>query len=851
VVWTAAGALHRSTDVLIKEGRIAKVGPNLQGQLPEGGLVIEASGRHLTPGLIDSHSHMGVFSLPYLDGNRDGNEATDPASPDVKASDAIWPQDPAIARSLAAGITTALVVPGSTNLVGGEGATIRLAPGRAAADLVFPGAPATVKMACGENPLRTYRGKGGPSTRMGSVGRVRRLLQSAVEYRRKWSRYGKQHAKWCDGERKKGKLPPAAPQHDPALETLVKVLEGKAQVHWHCYRADEMLLLMNLARQYGFRVRAFHHAVEAYKIRDVLHRVGTGVVTWVNWWGFKVEAFDNIPETPALLSRANVLTALHTDSQVVAQRFVQEAAQAFFRGRAAGLPINEDDAIKLVTLNAARLLGVDTQVGSIEEGKLADLVLWDGHPFSVYTRVERVLVDGRVVFDRSAGGTPRRSDFEIGTVPAAPPLAPVKKAGRPVTPVPPPEWLSRLKRPDPRAPALAIVGGQVLTMVPGEPARTATVLIQGDRIAAVGPNVKVPAGVPTIDGRGLVVTPGLLAVDSTLGLVEVSQEPRARDHVPHGKYNNPLRASLRVWDGLNPASAAIPVARCNGFTTAVIRPAGGLLSGQAAVYDLTPDGLSPGKLQLVAPVGMRGSLALGGVRLAGGRALAQATLRRVLADARALSRHRAAIEAGRFRKLSLSVSELEALVPVVEGKLPLMINVHRASDILGALRLAREQRVRLVLTGAAEAWRVAPAIAAAKVPVLVDVDRTLPESFETLAGRFDNAARLHRAGVVLGFSANGASRDLRLQRQLAGIAVAWGLPREVALRGLTSVPATIFALQDRGILRPGALANVVVWSGDPLELKTRVRHLVVGGQKVPLVSRQTHLWDRYRHPPHE
>jgi imidazolonepropionase-like amidohydrolase len=218
----------------------------------------------------------------------------------------------------------------------------------------------------------------------------------------------------------------------------------------------------------------------------------------------------------------------------------------------------------------------------------------------------------------------------------------------------------------------------------------------------------------------------------------------------------------------------------------------------------------------------------------------------VLVDARALRRHRVAIEAGRFRKLSLPVSELEALVPVVEGKLPLMINVHRASDILGALRLAREQRVRLVLTGAAEAWRVAPAIAAARVPVLVDVDRTLPESFQTLAGRFDNAARLHRAGVVVGFSANGASRDLRLQRQLAGIAVAWGLPREAALRGLTSVPATIFALQDRGILRPGALANVVVWSGDPLELSTRVRHLVVGGQQVPLVSRQTHLWDRYR-----
>jgi imidazolonepropionase-like amidohydrolase len=625
------------------------------------------------------------------------------------------------------------------------------------------------------------------------------------------------------------------------METLVQVLEGKAHVHWHCYRADDMLLMMSLAREYGFTVRAFHHAVEAYKIRDALKTAGTGVVTWVNWWGFKIEAYDNIPENAALLVDDDVLTALHTDSPYVGQRFVHEAAQAYHRGKALGLPLEEGDAIKLVTLNPARLLGIDHRVGSIEVGKLADLVLWDGHPFSVYARVERVLVGGRVAFDRARG--PRRSDFELGMVPAAPPLA--RKTTPLVSPPPPPRWLSRHKRADARAPALAIVGGKVMTMV-GEPrARVATVVVRGDRIAVVGPHAKPPAGAEVIDARGQVVTPGLLVVDSTLGLVEVVEEDRARDDRP-ASLKEPLRASLRVWDGLNPASASIPVARTNGFTTALIRPNGGLVSGQAAAYDLVPDGLSHERLRLVAPVAMRASLAAGGVRLAGGRALAQARLRRLLDDARTLTRNRAAFKAGRFRKLSAPLADLEAMVPVVEGKLPLLVNVHRASDILATLRLAREQRVRVVLTGAAEAWRVAPAIAAARAPVLVDVDRTLPDSFQTIAGRFDNAARLHQAGVVVGFSADGGSRDARLLRQLAGIAVAWGLPHEAALRGLTSVPATIFGLQDRGSLRPGALANVVVWSGDPLELGTRVRHLVMGGKRVPLVSRQTRLRARYR-----
>jgi len=838
-VWTAAGQVLALTDVLVEKGRIAAVGRGLQP--PGGGQVIEARGRHLTPGLVDPHSHLGVYPLPHLAGHADGNEVGAPLTPAVRAADALWPQDPGIARALAAGVTTTLVVPGSANLVGGLGTTIHLIPGRSARDLLFPGAPATVKMACGENPVRTYRRKGGPHTRMGSVARMRKLLTRAEEYRRRWRRYREQHAAWCAKGKKRKPLPPEPPKRDAALDTVVQVLEGKAQVHWHCYRADEMLLMLELARDHGFVIRAFHHAVEAYKIRDALARAGTGVVTWVNWWGFKAEMMDTVPESPAMLSRAGVLTALHTDSPVVAQRFVQEAAQAYYHGRSAGLPISEDQAIKLVTLNPARLLGIDDQVGSIAVGKRADLVLWDGHPFSVYTRAERVLIDGQLVYDRSRAPEPRRSDFELGMVPDQVDLP----APRPVGQLPEPAWRSRRRPAEAAGPVLAIVNGRLLPMTDGAEAREGTVLIRGDRIVAAGPGVAVPAGASVVDARGLWVTPGLIAADTTLGLVEISQEARARDHQPE-HLRTEVRAALRAWDGLNLSSAAIPIARLQGFTTALIRPYGGLISGQGAAYDLG-DGVTGQDVRLVAPVAMHVALGVDSGRPPGGsRALALARLRRLLDEARALKRNRGAVEARRFRRLGAPIPELEALAEVVEGRLPLVVSAHRASDLLAALRLAQEQRLRIVLSGAAEAWRVAPAIAAARVPVLVDVDRALPESFDTMAGRFDNAARLHRAGVTVGFSGDGTAHDARLLRQLAGIAAAWGMPREAALRGLTAVPARVFGLEDRGVLAPGALANVVLWDGDPLELGTTARRVIIDGKEMPPVSRQTRLRDRYR-----
>jgi imidazolonepropionase-like amidohydrolase len=271
----------------------------------------------------------------------------------------------------------------------------------------FPGAPSVLKMACGENPKRVYGKKSGPSTRMGNIAHVRTAFIQAQDYLRKWDA-------WQTKGKAKGDLPPT---RDLKLETLVGVMQGQILVQNHCYRADEMLLMMDVAFEFGFRIRAFHHALEAYKIADVLARRGVAVATWADWWGFKLEAFDGVPENLAQVHAAGARAVVHSDSAIGIQRLNQGAALGLAAGRAAGLAVDEQEALRWITINPAWVLGVDRQTGSLEAGKMADVVVWSHSPMSIYARAERVFVDGQVVFDRAAGARP--SDFELGTVPPA------------------------------------------------------------------------------------------------------------------------------------------------------------------------------------------------------------------------------------------------------------------------------------------------------------------------------------------------------------------------------------------------------------------------------------------------
>jgi imidazolonepropionase-like amidohydrolase len=355
--------------------------------------------------------------MPEVNAHADGNEMTRPVTAHVRAADSFWPQDPALSRALAAGVTTILALPGSANLVGGQGFTVKLHPGRSAEEMRFPGAPATLKMACGENPKRVYgERRSAPSTRMGNMAGFREAFRDAVEYGARFSDWRTRHQGWQrkTGEKPPvGEAPPSPPDRDYGLETLLGVIERRVLVEVHCYRADEMLAMLALADEFGFQIRAFHHAVEAYKIRDVLAARGVGVATWADWWGFKLEAYDSVRENLALLTESGARGVLHSDSSGLVQRLNQEVAKAWSAGIRSGVQVERGAALAWVTSNAAWVLGIEEQTGSLEPGKMADVVVWSGDPLSVYSRVDNVYVDGLRLYDRGADGR-RPSDFELG-----------------------------------------------------------------------------------------------------------------------------------------------------------------------------------------------------------------------------------------------------------------------------------------------------------------------------------------------------------------------------------------------------------------------------------------------------
>jgi imidazolonepropionase-like amidohydrolase len=414
-VMTAAGTIHRPGYVLMAAGVIQEVGPGDKA-VPLGALVVDATGKFVTPGLIDTHSHMGVYAMPSAQAHSDGNEMVKPTTPEVWAEHAFWPQDPALSRALAGGITTIQVLPGSGNLMGGRSFVAKLAPHVSARQMRFPGAPQGLKMACGENPKRVYGDKGGPMTRMGNIAHVRAAFQGAVEYRRKWTAYRRDLSHWTTigGKDDAGKEvdPPEPPARDLGNETLVKVLDKEIYVHNHCYRADEMHIMLDLAKEFGFVIRSFHHALEGYKLADRLAREQVAISTWADWWGFKMEAYDGIPQNAAIVSARGGIVVIHSDSEAELRHLNQEAAKARVAGLKVGLNIEENEALRWVTANPAWALGVGDRTGTLERGKMADLVVWDGHPFSVYARAAQVFIDGHKVYDRATGRRP--SDFEVG-----------------------------------------------------------------------------------------------------------------------------------------------------------------------------------------------------------------------------------------------------------------------------------------------------------------------------------------------------------------------------------------------------------------------------------------------------
>ncbi|HEY7687915.1 MAG TPA: amidohydrolase, partial [Dongiaceae bacterium] len=383
--------------VLIQNGKIAAVGADIVAQNVR---VIDASGKWVTPGIIDIHSHLGVYPSPGIAAHQDGNEISGPVTAEVWAEHGIWPHDPGFTRAMAGGVTTLEILPGSANLFGGRGVIVKNVPARTAQGMKFPDAPYTLKMACGENPKRVYGERGGPATRMGNVAGYRAAFIDAAEYRRKL-------AEDSDGD--------SGGKRDLKLETLAGAMAGDIMVHIHCYRADEMATMLDLADEFGFEVAAFHHGVEAYKLADRLAAEGVCGALWADWWGFKMEAFDGIQENIALVDRPPGGCAIvHSDSAEGIQRLNQEAAKVMALAGRVGMQIPPERAIRWITANPAKSMGILDDTGTLEPGKMADVVLWNGNPFSVYAQAEQVYVDGARLYDRDDPARQPRSDFLLG-----------------------------------------------------------------------------------------------------------------------------------------------------------------------------------------------------------------------------------------------------------------------------------------------------------------------------------------------------------------------------------------------------------------------------------------------------
>ncbi len=785
-------------DLLVIEGKIKEIG---EVDAPEGLVEIDGTGRHLAPGVVDCHSHMAI--------ERGINEGTVSISADVDISDSVNSDDITIYRALAGGVTTARLLHGSANAIGGKHEVIKLKWGRSADELRFPDAPEGIKFALGENVKRSNWGQNStrfPASRLGTAAVFQRAFERAREYKAEWEGY---EAAVLAGE---DVLPP---RRDLRLETLVGILDQEIAVHCHCYRADGILMIMRTAQEYGFKIGSLQHVLEGYKVAMEMAEAEVSGSTFGDWWSYKVEAYDAVPQNAALMDEAGVLSSVNSDSDEMVRRLYGEAAKSV---RYAGLdPLR---ALRLVTLNPAAQLGIEARVGSIEVGKDADLVLLTGDPLSSLSRVIWTMVDGEIEFER-------RDTFGFDAQPLlASPMA---------------ELPDSLGVASDGGQVIAIVGGTLHT-VSGPTIDEGVLLMQDGKILHAGELATVPAGARIIDAKGKHVWPGMIALNTELGLREIGAVRATNDASEIGG-NQP---DLHALESINAESAHIGVTRLNGVTRTQVAPkGGGPLRGQSAVIDL--DGDTWEELSFVD----RDMLHINFPRvrndaekkeepesLEGVKELfAEAREYMALVDAAAED----ATLAPRFDP------RLESLIPAMRGEQRVALHARNAQTILYALKFAAEEELDAVLYGATEGWKVADRIAASGIPVVVGPVLAIPSSrYDPYDSMFANAAVLQRAGVEIALQTDDSENPRNLAFH-AAMAASFGLPRAEALRAITLYPARVLGVDDQlGSLEPGKIADVVITDGDPLEIASRTEYVFIDGQQVDLSNRQSRFYDKYR-----
>jgi imidazolonepropionase-like amidohydrolase len=813
-ILTAEGPPIDKGVLVVHKGKILAVGAADAVEVPDGAQVIDLAGKTIIPGLVDTHSHVGIWPRPHVAAHNDGNEGSGPVQSGLRALDAIFPADPGIRMATAGGVTTANIMPGSGNVIGGQTVYVKLRGRtieamRVQSSKVLGG----LKMANGENPKRFNAAghKGAPTTRMKLTALQREQFVKAKQYREKWEAYR--------NSKDKAGTPP---ERDIELEPLVEVLERKRTVHFHSHRADDLMTAIRLSKEFDFEL-VLQHATEGYRIAEELVQSHIPVsLTLVDSPGGKLEVAGLLEENAAILDRAGVKVAINTDDSITESRFFLRTGAIAVRGG-----MSEDAALRALTINGAQMMHLDDRLGSLAKGKDADFVVLSGPPFSVYTHVLQTYIDGERVFDRDR---PHDWSYQAGGFALADRDA-LPHAPRPIESPPAahaprrPEDASRWRE---GAPSYAVLAGRIHTMGPEGTIRDGVVLVRDGKVQAVGPRdkVQVPADLPVLTAA--VVTPGLIDAHTVVGLSGAANVDADQDQ---DELSDPNQADLRVLDSFNPNEPLLEFLCREGVTAVHALPGrANVIAGQTGVFQTA--GRTAERMTLRFPAGLLVNL---GEVPKGSYSHRLPTTRMGTASLVRSAFLKAQNAGGKDRKSPPGVKE-EVLRLALAGKLPVTFAAHRADDMLTGLRLAQEYKLTPRLDLATEGYLIADELRKARVPVVVHPTmQRAAASMETYHSNLCNAAVLadHDVPVVLGTGFEGYVPKTRVLRHEAAVAMVNGLGYERTLRAITVEPARLLGIADRrGSLEPGKAADLVLYDGDPFEHATHVTHTIIDGRVV-------------------
>ncbi len=788
--------------LLVKAGKIEAVGtgkPNVPADTQ-----IDLKGAVVIPGLVDTHSHIGLWSRPGVPANSDGNETSGPVQTGVRAIDAINPDDPGIRMATAGGITTANIMPGSANVIGGETLYVKLR-GRSVEEMRVNGRLPNgteilggLKMANGENPKGYGKNKQqAPFTRMKVAALQRETFQKGKEYKAK-----------LDAGTKVDR--------DVSLEAIVEVLEKKRTVHFHCHRADDLMTAIRISEEFGFEL-VLQHATEGYRIADILAKKKIPVsLTLIDAPGGKAETIGLLEENAYVLDKAGVAVTINTDDSITESRFFLYTGSIAVRG---GMP--EAAVLKAMTLTPAKLMHLDHRIGSLEKGKDADFVVLSGSPFSTYTQVLQTYIDGKKVFDRKADWGYQAGGFALADAKELP------AAFSPRTPPTVVKFAQDSKRPKQAGKLLAIRAARIHTAT-GPPLSNGVILIEDGKIKDIGSADKlgIPPNAELIEADE--VTPGLIDTFCVAGLTGAWNIPADQDQ---DELSDPNQADLRVFDGFNPREPLLDFLQANGVTVVHTTPGRhNVIAGQSGVFRTDGATVEIAAIKPVAAVLVnlgetpKESYKGKGPNTRMGTA---ALVRKAFADA----------DVYRAKKDAPKSPKLAALVPALEGKIPVYFAAHRKDDIQTALRIATEFKLKPVIALGTEAYRMADELKKAGVTVVVHPTmQRAGASIETLHSFNGNAAALHAAGVPVtistGFEAY-VPKVRVLLHEMAMAAGAGGFEPELALKAVTIDAAKLLGIdKEYGSIEKGKVADLVLFDGDPFEHASHVTHTLMSGRVV-------------------